>query len=156
MSDRSPASDGAETISRERLQEILRLLLDEGLVTRLRLTGASMSPLLRQGDLVILAPPGGRPIRAGDVVAFVADGRRLVIHRAVAAGHGRIHTRGDALGHGDRPLPEDDVVAVVSAAERRGRRLRLGLGPERRVVAWLSRRGWLAPLLRPWRRLVRP
>ncbi len=131
-------------------------MLDQGLVTRLRLTGTSMSPLLRAGDLVTLAPRRRGPIRAGDVVAFLADGRWLVIHRVVAAGGGRLHTRGDALGHGDRPLPEEDVVAVVSNAERRSRRLRLGLGPERAVIAWFSRRGWLAPLLRPWRKLVRP
>lgn len=150
-----PQNDaGAETLSRDRLHDLLHRLLDEGLAVELRVTGASMSPFIRGGDLLTLTPKGRRTVRPGDVVAFLADGQSLVIHRVVAAEGETVRTRGDALGRGDRPLAAAEVLAIVAGVERRGRRVRLGLGPERALVAWLSRLGFLAPLLRPWRRLA--
>lgn len=149
----SPA--GAETLSRARLHDLLHRLLDEGLAVELRIAGASMSPFIRGGDLLTLIPRASRPVRRGDVVAFLADGRSLVIHRVVAADGETVRTQGDALRSSDRPVALAEVLAFVSRVERRGRTVRLGLGAERAHLAWLARRGWLAPLLRPWRWLAR-
>jgi hypothetical protein len=147
--------DRTETLSRSRLHQLLHQLLDEGLAVEIKAAGASMSPFVRAGDLLTLTPRGRRAVRRGDVVAFLVDGGSLVIHRVVAAEGAAVRTRGDALGRGDRPVAAADVLGIVVRVERRGRRVRFGLGPERALVAWLSERGFLAPLLRPWRWLTR-
>lgn len=149
------APAGAQGLPPEHVRELLRQLLAEGSSVRLRVSGSSMSPFIRGGDLVTLAPLGGRPVRRGDVVAVAAGGRWLVIHRVVGVTPEGVATRGDALERPDVTVAPGDVAALVARVERRGRRVRLGLGPERALVAWLSRRGWLVPWLRPWRRLVR-
>lgn len=149
------APAGAQGLPRERVLELLRQLLDDGLSVRLKVTGSSMSPFVRSGDLVTLAPPGDHPIRRGDVVGVLVGHRWLVIHRVVAAAPESLVTRGDALGRPDEAVSRGAIVARLARVERRGRRIRLGLGPERTVIAWLSRRGWLVPWLRPCRRLVR-
>ena len=62
-------------------------------------------------------------------------------------------TCGDDL-EGGEPVP-DDLLTRLLTVERDGRRVRLGLGPERALLALLSRWGLLAPLLRPVLLLLR-
>ncbi len=114
-----------------------------------------MSPFLRSGDVVVLAPLGGRPVGLGDVVALRRGERWLLVHRVVGRRGPRLLTRGDAVGRLDEPAALEDVVGRAVAVQRRGRRRRLGLGPERFLIAWLSRRGALVPLFAPGRCLTR-
>ncbi len=139
----------------ENLPELLRQTLADGFDAELRVTGSSMSPLVRSGDLITLSPPSRCPIRRGAVVAYLRAGRSLVVHRVVAITGEELLTRGDAMRRPDEPVAAARVLGVLARHRRRGRRLRLGLGPERVLIAWLSRRGWLAGLLSPWRRLAR-
>ena len=137
---------------------LLRRLLDEGLEVELRLRGSSMSPWLQSGDTVVLAPLAGRPIGLGDVVAIrrgaprTEGGERwILVHRVVGRRDALLLTRGDAGDRPDEPTAPEDVVARAVAWKRRGRRRRLGLGPERHLIAWLSRRGVLAAARALWR-----
>lgn len=68
-----------------------------------RVSGQSMSPALRDGDEVLLAPVGDAPLAAGEVVVARWDGR-IVIHRVVAVHGGQVVTRGDACRRDDRPV----------------------------------------------------
>jgi signal peptidase len=130
------------------LSRLLRDLLRDGRTVRLELTGHSMTPFIRSGDEVTLAPcPRGRP-RPGDVVAYVAGVDRLVVHRIVGRAAGRLVARGDVAPSTDPPLRPDDVLGLVTRVERRGRSVRIGLGFERRALAWLSRLGLLRGLAR--------
>lgn len=153
---RSSRSTGVETPSRERLHGLLGALLDDGLDVELLVTGASMSPFIRSGDLVTLVPRRSRTIRHGDVVAFLTGRRTLVIHRVHTVAGRTLRCRGDATRHDDAPVAVDDVVGLASRIERRGRPMRLGLGPERFLIAWLAARDWLVPLMRSARWLLRP
>ncbi len=130
-------------------------MLADGFDAELRVTGSSMSPLVRGGDLVTLSPPSRCPIRRGAVVAYLRGSRSLAVHRVVAGAGEKLVTRGDAMTRPDDPVAAGEVLGVMTRHRRRGRRVRLGLGPERVLIAWLSRRGLLVPLLRPWRWLVR-
>ena len=69
---------GAQGLPRERVLELVRRLLGDGLSVRLRVTGSSMSPFLRDGDVATLVPLGGRPIRRGWLVPWLRPWRRLV------------------------------------------------------------------------------
>lgn len=140
-------STPADAALSDRHLRLLVELLAEGLDVEVRVTGESMWPFLRSGDLVALTPPGGR-VGLGDVVAILDDGPRLTVHRVVELRAGTVVTRGDARWDTDAAVAGNRVLGRVVGIRRGGRPVRRGLGPERRILAWLSRRGWLAPLAR--------
>ena len=80
--------------------------------------GASMSPLLRPGDQVLV--DFARSWACGDVVVVGAR-RGLVVHRIMAiAGDGAcVITKGDAASYCDRPVSCAAVVGVVIRVRRR-------------------------------------
>jgi len=67
--------------------ELMRLVLGRGRAWRFRALGRSMTPFIRDGDDITLAPVSvERDIRLGEVVAYLRrlpDGRQLVVHRVV-------------------------------------------------------------------------
>ena len=137
-----------------------------------------MSPFIRDGDVITVAPvlppdrnprtpktssvpPNGEPVvRAcgiGQVVAFVApENQRLVVHRIIGRHESRFLIQGDNLSGlvADAVRP-DDILGRVVRVERGRKRVWLGLGPERHVIAVLSRAGLLLPVLLRARVLTR-
>jgi signal peptidase I len=151
------------TISGRALAEILQAVLDRGAPFRFRATGFSMTPFVRDGDIVTLAPLSGAPVRRGEVVAFMRpETNKLVIHRVVGQQGDALLIQGDNVHKADGPIPSDHILGRVTRVERGGRPVYLGLGPERQLIALLSRWGlfhrllrWVWPVLRPIARLVR-
>jgi len=123
-------------------------LLSSGVNVRLEVGGHSMTPFIRAGDVVTVAPRGDARPALGDVVVCAVDRDQLTMHRLVGWAEERLIPRGDAAPSADPAVPVDSVVGLVRRVERRDRPVRLGLGPERRVIAWLSRCGLLARLAR--------
>ena len=118
-------------------------LLARGTEVRMRVTGSSMTPFIRSGDVVTLVPSPSEGVSLGDVIAFSPHPGRLILHRVVAGTARAPLTRGDAAPCVDEP---GALLGVVSRVERAGRVVRLGLGPERRVLALAQRWGLLWPL----------
>ena len=87
---------------------------------RLPVTGSSMFPSLRPGDLLEIRVPVPA-IEPGEVVVFEHHSR-LVAHRVVHRAGDVLITRGDRLGYEDLPLSADEVWGRVTAIERGGRR----------------------------------
>jgi hypothetical protein len=110
--------------------------------------GHSMAPAIRSGDRVTIEPLRGAP-RTGDVVACDIDGR-LVIHRVVGRSAGLTEVRGDIALASDPLVPVQALLGSVTRVDRGRRRIRLGLGPERLLLAWLSRSGVLRSAARWW------
>jgi hypothetical protein len=111
-----------------------------------------MAPFVRGGDLATLEP--AREASLGEVVIRLCGPERLLLHRVVARPGVEPLTRGDATHEPDPPLAAGELLGRLSRVERQGRRLRLGLGPERLLLAWLSGHGWLRPLLVALRRAL--
>lgn len=134
------------------LRPLLKDLLRGGTAVRLEATGHSMSPFIRNGDVVTIEPLSGRRLRLGQVVAL-APGGRLLVHRLVGWESGQPVFRGDVAAGADPPPSPDELLGRVTRVERAGRRVRLGLGVERLPIAWLSRVGILRALARLRERL---
>jgi hypothetical protein len=127
----------------------MRAVIAKGCSFRFQARGWSMTPFIKDGDVITISPFMEKKPRFGEVLATVRPGsENLVVHRLV----GR---QGKAwLILGDN-TPEDatDMVASenligrVARIERNGKNVWLGLGPERAWIALFSRKGFLLPVL---------
>jgi len=141
-------------------------VLGQGCALRFRAHGQSMSPFIRDGQAVEIAPLPGRGLRAGDI-AFYRSSSGLscagqaqgclrahrVVKRWSQGGATLLQTRGDGCYRPDAPIDSAQVLGVVVSVQRgeRWRRLDRGLAriaglvwsgalPARAVIwPWLAR-----------------
>lgn len=110
---------GELQVSREDFAALAGELLGGGTGFTFRARGTSMSPFIRDGDVIEVVPIKARP-RLGEVV-MVEDSRgRLLVHRVVAMDEGGVVTRGDAAAAPDDPAPFEAVVGRVLRVTGRG------------------------------------
>jgi hypothetical protein len=136
--------------------QLLQAVLDKGLPFRFRAKGFSMSPFIKDSDVITVLPLGGAP-RLGEVVAFRHPvSQRLVVHRVVKSRADVCRIRGDAIPEDDGLVPRDAVLGRVAKVERDGISVRLGMGPERALIAFLTRTGLFMRVIIPLWMLIRP
>ena len=131
---------------------LLRGMAEHGAALRAMVRGVSMSPFIRDQDVLTIAPMNGRTPAVGEVVAFIQpDTGRVAIHRVIArAGLGWL-VRGDNCPRADGVVMGQDIIGCVTRVERLGREVRLGLGPERAWIAALNHGNGLVSLKKLWR-----
>ena len=145
------------TLSMPVLVELLRAVLERGQPFRFEAPGFSMSPFIQDSDAITVAPLSGAAPHLGDVVAFIRpETGKLVVHRVVGKQDGAFLIQGDNAEETDGPVPAANVLGRVTRVERDGKRVYLGLGPERYLIALLSCWGLFRPLLLWGWPLVRP
>ena len=121
------APGGELHLSNQGQLELLRGMRERGASLRTPVHGWSMTPFIRDGDVVTIAPIGPVAPRLGDVLAVeLAHGSLLVIHRVV-----RRVDRGWLL-RGDNATAPDGVVP--RGARARTRRARAA--PGARGATW--------------------
>jgi len=89
---------------------------------RLQVTGCSMFPAVRPGDVLVVHRIPSSSVAKGDIVLFARD-RRLFAHRVVASNGppgSRLLTQGDAMPAPDAPVCENEVLGKVSSIVRGG------------------------------------
>ncbi len=132
-------------------------VLERGLPFRFRAGGWSMSPWIKDGDVISITPLHDSHPATGDVIAFVLpNSTHLTVHRIVARRSGAFLIRGDNLPIPDGWIPAAALVGKVTSVERDGKRVSLGLGSERFLVALLSRFNLLRLLVRFVATILRP
>jgi signal peptidase I len=134
---------------------LMTAVLDKSAPFRFQAAGFSMTPFIRSGDVITIAPTSA-PIRFGDVVAFenLSSGK-LVVHRVVRVSSDSYIIKGDNSPESDEVVPVSRILGRVARVERCGKRVRLGSGIERIAIACLSRRRWLTPIVRTAYRFAR-
>lgn len=138
------------SLSGSTLVQLVRAVLGKGAPVRFRAKGFSMSPFIRNGDVVTLSPVQGIFPRVGDVIAFVVrETDKLCVHRVVGKKGEFYVTKGDNSNEPDESVLDENILGFVTRVERNGREVFLGLGPERFLVAFLGGKGLLVPLLLP-------
>jgi hypothetical protein len=103
--------------------------LARGARVQVRVISASMGPLIRPGDELVLGPLDGRGASCGMLVACSRDGR-IVVHRIITCGPAGVVTKGDALTSPDALVPWDTVLGRVVA-------VLTGPGRSARLDGWL-------------------
>jgi hypothetical protein len=141
----------------EPLKELLIGVLDKGAAFRFRAKGFSMSPFIKNSDIVTVFPISDHMPRLGDAVVFInPDTEELIIHRVVGKRDNfHFFIKGDNLPTVENLVPKTQILGNVKRVERGGRTVALGLGPEKALIAFLSRRRLLLPLLVPVWSIIR-
>lgn len=135
---------GSRSLPGPALAGLAREILTRGLPFRFYAPGTSMSPFIKDGDVITLAPPQAVSCRTGVVVAFIRpEAERLIVHRVIAVSREGCRIRGDNSSKEDGFVPHTCIIGHVIRVERAGKTIRLGLGPERIILALLSRNGLL-------------
>lgn len=116
------------------VEELAGELLKKGGCLRIKARGASMVPSLWDGDLVRVAPAGGRNILVGDVICYETSPGRLFLHRVIERDGERFVAKGDALAFSEVIAP-GQVLGKAVAVERYGRIRRL----DSRRARWWNR-----------------
>lgn len=133
------ALDGSE------LGALVEELASRGVSVRMLARGGSMSPWIRDGDVVTVTR---RPARLGDVVGFRRAGTgRLTMHRIVRRALDGWVVRGDRAETEDGFLPREEVLGVVTRVERKGR---VEFLPRGVAGVWLARVSRCALEARAW------
>lgn len=121
------------------LSEFLRAVLERDLPVRFSSKGQSMFPFIKDGDRVTVHPKNA-PLRLGDIAVFIHPVyEKLAIHRVIKKELRGYIMRGDYTHESDGFVPEKSVIGIVSEVQRRGRKKRLGFGPEKLLIAVFSR-----------------
>ena len=145
------------SLSGPALVDVLRAVLHKGVPVRFQAKGFSMSPFIKNNDVVTISPLQGTQPSLGDIIAFAhPETQGLYIHRIVRNKDGLYVTKGDNRSETEESVPIESILGSVTRVERAGKQIFLGLGPERFLIAFLGRRGLLFPLLLPLWKVVRP
>ena len=106
---------------------------------QLKVTGASMLPVICPGDLITIQRCDARELQPGEVILFRRNGG-LAAHRIVEVSDKAIVTRGDALPSNDAPISYGEVVGRIEFARRDGRPVCLYPSPWQQFVGAILRR----------------
>jgi hypothetical protein len=115
-----------------------------------------MSPLVRDGDVVLVRPAEAGSIEVGDLVFCSVEPGRAIVHRVIRKRAGpegiRFTVQGDQVSRPDGVLPLAQVYAKVASIDRLG--VRIGTdGPVARLLGWsmVLRSRWRFGRGRPYR-----
>ena len=123
-------------------QLVLEVLESTG-QAKLAVTGTSMLPSIRPGDMLEVRRQGMEAILPGDLVLFLRNGgfaAHRVVEKAGEPDRTLLITRGDALRVPDPPVTPEELLGRVTAILRGGRRLDPRLTRWARVASWFLAR----------------
>lgn len=97
-------------------------LLKASYTIRFRAKGTSMHPMIRDGDVVFVAPLKEELIHKGDVVFFIVGDERALLHRIVNIGKNnqdqKYLIQGDSNIHPDGYISGANILGVMTTLER--------------------------------------
>jgi signal peptidase I len=129
------------------LASLMKEILGKGIPFRFQARGWSMTPFIRDGDIITVVPQPRKQFRLGEIVAFIqAESGKPVVHRIIGKNRRGYQIQGDNISElGDGWIAKDNILGLIHQVERQGVKIRLGLkGPERYGIALASRFGLLS------------
>ena len=126
---------------------LIESLIESGYDLRVHVTGRSMRPFLKGGEVVTIRPARVEPFGFGHLILARGVGGALVLHRVIGRTMaGAWLTKGDGLQAPDAPVKAGDVLGVVVLVQTvPGKIRRLDTRTGRlvcRLAAWRSVTGW--------------
>jgi hypothetical protein len=131
------------------LLDLMQSVLAKEADFKFRARGLSMTPFIKDGDIITISPLSKENPSTGRVVAFTRpDNGQLVVHRVIGKQGSEFLIQGDNItGRQDELIPLVNILGCVTKIERGGHRIFLGMGPERFLIAAMSRNGFLSKVI---------
>jgi hypothetical protein len=134
--------------------ELLSATVSKGGSFRFKANGFSMTPFIRDGDIITILPLRRR-LSAGEVAVYICPKTgKLIVHRVIKLRNGMLYIKGDNSFSECDKVPYKNILGFVGRVERKGRNVSLGLGPEGGIIALFSRAGLFFLLLKVWKKLL--
>jgi len=111
-------------LKKEDFTSLAQDVLGRGKTLRFKAKGGSMSPFIRNGDIVKVVPFEGN-INLGDVVFYRSSYGNAIIHRVIRKDKKRLITKGDSVASSDQPVLSKQVMGRVVSIEKNGWNIRL-------------------------------
>ncbi|MDP2924717.1 MAG: S26 family signal peptidase [Candidatus Omnitrophota bacterium] len=122
------------------LAGLLQSVFAKGASFRFQVNGFSMSPLIKDKDVVTVSPIHNSTIGFGQSAAFINPcSGKFVIHRVIGKKGNSYFIKGDNITEAAGLIPRKNILGVVTAIERNGKLIKLGLGFERFLIGFLSK-----------------
>ncbi len=133
---------------------ITQKVLGREKILRFKAKGASMSPFIKDGDILEISPVNGGKIKVGDVIFYRVGEERTAAHRVIKriTENGKLVflTKGDSnVGGGEEVHPEK-IMGRVRTIERKGRKIRINEGLNRLMYIFYLK---ISPFLTKARRI---
>lgn len=140
------------SISGTVVTELAKTILAKGVSFRMRTKGFSMSPFIKDDDVVTISPLFNRSLGIGEVAGFISSRTgKLVIHRVIERNRGLYAVKGDSASTADGFISKENILGYVAKIERNGKKVAFGLGLERIIIALFSKVSLVNPMLKVWR-----
>ena len=140
-----------KAFSNAELNELIRATLSKRASFRMKATGFSMSPFIQNEDILTISPLT-HSLSSGEVVAFdIPKRNKLIVHRIVEIRNSSFVIKGDNVESIDGVIPGECILGIITKVERGDRRIYFGLGLERVIIAFLSKKGALPFVYFFWR-----
>ena len=111
-------------LKRDDFTSIAQDVLGRGRILRFKAKGGSMSPFIRNGDVVEVVSVKGE-VNFGDIILYHSSYGNSIIHRVIQRNKESIITKGDSVPGFDHPVLFKQVLGRVAAIEKNGWRIRL-------------------------------
>jgi len=104
------------------LEKLSTEILALGKSLHIEAIGASMSPLIRSSDTLVIQPANANSLKCGDVILFIGKKENMVIHRLIRikrTSQGRLFlAQGDQAAASDGWVTPAQVFGRVTSIER--------------------------------------
>jgi len=104
------------------IMELIEAVHEKGSSFRFQAKGFSMTPAIRNGDVITVSPLQDIEPRRGDVVAFRHPERpQMLVHRVLHTKEKKYYIKGDNCPEGDGWIPAENVLGLITCVERAGK-----------------------------------
>ncbi len=142
-------------LKREDFTSIAHGVLGRGRALRFKAKRGSMSPFIRNGDVLEVVPSKGK-INLGDVVFYCSSYGSPVVHRVIQRNKENIITKGDSVSGSDHSVLFKHVLGRVVAVEKNGWRMRLDSPMVRLLNILLALISPFSSLIYPSLKFIKP
>jgi signal peptidase I len=136
---------------------LMSAVLLNGTPFRFQASGFSMSPFIKDGDVITISRVNVKKVSLGDVVAFINPvNGSLSVHRVVEHKTNAYLIKGDNSAKLDSWVGQEQILGRITHVERSEQTIRFSLGPERFLIALFSRYNFLIPGIQFFWPVLRP
>lgn len=96
-------------------------LVKKHLKSQVKFIGTSMQPFLNEGDYIHISKVNAiEKLKIGNVIAYILNNEKIVVHRIVMISNNCIFTKGDNLEYIDKAIRFENIIGLVTKATKEG------------------------------------